>query len=203
MVSNLRMQAVITTLGFFPAALRRNANFAVYLGSADTRTVACPRVDYDNWALLEVCGMFGWGLDAHECIIGRVFEGAPIHNYILIEDEDGRLAFLLVLNENNATPAHHVPEQPRTLPRVRPVGKRLSTEVRRRPRAKSFFRCCRCRVVREIGGFGCSCHGVTPVLQKVTNTIRLGCGFEKWPVWPTNLYLKMLVYAELANLTKM
>ncbi len=92
-------------------AVPRNVNFAVYFRASHTGSVACPMVDYNNRALLEVGGMTGRGLDADECIVGRVLEGTSIHDYLIIKDQDGRLSLLFTCDEHIATLAHHVPKK--------------------------------------------------------------------------------------------
>src|SRR5208337_1460217 len=112
---------------------------ACYLGASYTGSVTRSGVHNYDWPFPGVGGIFRGGLDPNQRVISRVFESASINDYVIVENEDRRLAFLLMLYKNVASLAHHVPEKQRTLPRINPVRKRLGADIGRRPLPKKIL----------------------------------------------------------------
>src|SRR5689334_9467821 len=97
------------------AGLQRHADLRVFLEAADARAVPGARVDDDVGPQLVVDLDAAWRHDAHERVIDRALERAPVGQNFVFVREDRRLAGFLVLEEVVAALAQRVPEQRRTL----------------------------------------------------------------------------------------
>jgi hypothetical protein len=101
------------------AAAQRDADLAVGLEAADARAMAGARVDDDEGPHLRVGrGAASGRLDAHQRVVAAARQRPPVHQHLPVEDQHGRAAGLLMLDEGVPGAAHRVPEQDGALGRV-------------------------------------------------------------------------------------
>ena len=110
-----------------------NADLAVVLHAADPGTVAGTRVKNDERSLALVdSGALGRN-DAHEAVIHRSRQRAPIEHELSLEAQYMRRSAGIVLGGSVASLPQYIQQQNRALPRVDPVVEQV-VRPRQRPR---------------------------------------------------------------------
>ncbi|MCE3250881.1 MAG: hypothetical protein K0R41_4706, partial [Geminicoccaceae bacterium] len=99
----------------------RHADLALLLEAADAGAMPGARVDDHERPLRRIAGLAPPGLDAHERVVHRSLELTTVDHHLVVEDQHGRLAGLVVLDRLVAALSQHVPEQDRALAGIDPV----------------------------------------------------------------------------------
>src|SRR5690606_14246737 len=119
------------------------ADLALLLEAADTGAMPGARVDDHERPLVRIGFLALLGPDAHQGIVDRPFQLAPVRDHLVVERQDRRLARPVVLERLIAALPQHVPEQDLALYGIDPVVPRLIGRAagRRRSLLWGFGRC--------------------------------------------------------------
>jgi len=100
------------------AFLQCHPDLRIVLEAADAGAMAAARVDDHEGAALGIDRHPLRRNDAHQRVIDRPFERAPVQHHFIVEAQHRRQSLPLVLEEVVAALAQRVPEENRTLDRV-------------------------------------------------------------------------------------
>src|SRR5262249_8528073 len=98
-----------------------DADLAVDLEAADARPVSGARIEDDERAFASIDRHPGRRHDAYQEIVDRPIERPPVQDHLVLEDEQWRLALVLVIEERVTPLPHDVPEEDRALAGIDPV----------------------------------------------------------------------------------
>ena len=100
------------------AGAQGDADLRIILEAADAGALSGTRVDDHIGALALPHGYAVRRADADERVIDRPAQLAPVHDHLVIEDQDGRAARSDMRDIAVATLAQHIPEEDRALPEI-------------------------------------------------------------------------------------